>query len=142
MQQSVQAIGTVKDWVLKHGTEAEHSHDQMNATEAMLVEGAKSYRFDPPFQLIRRMVPVTCPGVWCIYMNTENNRHTKLYLKLADAAQRLQQLTNKEEQRQQRARNLRSIQIEMATELADWVRAQPMEAEASRATQSSEPPGP
>ena len=48
-----------------------------------------------------------------------NNRHTKLYLKLADAAQRLQQFTNKEAQRQQRAHNLRSIQTEMATELAD-----------------------
>ena len=104
-----------------------------------MVEGTKSYNFEPPFKLIRRKLPVTCPGVWYIYMNTENERDTQLYLKLADVAERLQQLTNKTEQRMQWADNLRDIETEMAKELAAWVGAQQDAADASRTSRSSEP---
>ena len=63
MTQSVQDIGTVKDWVFKCGTEAKHSQEHMNAIEAMLVEGTQGFKFHPPLELMRQVVPVTCPGV-------------------------------------------------------------------------------
>ena len=108
----------------------------------MLVEGTKGYELEPPLKLIQRQMPVPCRGVWYTYTITENGVDAQLYRKLAEAAQQLQQLSDKEEQRKERARLLRSIEEQMDRELAAWVITQYAERDAGRDSRSSEPPGP
>jgi len=121
MKEKIRNFGTVKDWVIKCGTKAKHSQEHVNAIEAMLVEGTQNFEFHPPLELLQHMVPNSCPGVWYIYLNTENERDMRLYRKLADVAEGLQQVTNKTDQLLQWANNLRDIETKMAEELEAWV---------------------
>ena len=127
---------------MKQGTKAGQTQAQIDAIEALLVEGTKSYKFEPPLKSIRRELPVSCPGVWYIYINTENGMDAQLYHKLADAAQMLQQLTNKEEQQKERVQILRIIEKQMARELAAWVMSQHAERMAGRDSRRTDPPRP
>ena len=141
MKQNLEAIGTVKDWVLKQGTKAGQTQAQIDAIEALLVEGTEGYKFEPDIKTIHQGFS---PGVWYIYFNTENGMDAQLYHKLADAAQMLQQLqlTNKEEQQKERVQILRSIERQMSSELMAWVMSQHAERMAGRDLRRTDPPRP
>jgi len=141
-KQNLEAIGTVKDWVLKQGTKAGQTQAQIDATEALLVGGIKGYKFEPSLKSIRRELRGFSPGVWYIYFNTENGMDAQLYHKLADAAQMFQQLTNKEEQQKERAQILHSIERQMSSELMAWVMSQHAERMAGRDLRRTDPPRP